>query len=140
MKAILVLLLLFYCHTSDLLELTGRTFSSDFKEKKIFFNLVSVTNAQSLGEEHQQFLCNKLRSADFDGDGLVDEEDYSFLYLVSIKDGQAMAALEEKSSLIYQMDLSMNESRLPVIDEDDVGQLYNYLTDQLPYCPYINNN
>jgi len=138
MKAIFTLLFLLYCHSSNFLELASKTFNlSWLQNNNQNFSLVSVSNAQALGEQQQQFICNKLRSADFTGDEQVDDADYSLLYLISIKDATALSELNDVGVAVQKLDLLVENKIALDINDEDVSLFYNYLTDALPYCPYL---
>jgi hypothetical protein len=128
MKTLILFFLLVYCHTSELLVFGGKN-----------FNLVSITNAQSMGSQHQTLICQKLHGADFNNDGSVDEEDYSLIYLVSIHDQETVEKLTEEGFSLDLMDInalpkSSSEVLKPQIDDEDISLLYSYLTNQLPFC------
>jgi hypothetical protein len=143
MKNILILLMLFYCNSFELIGL--KSFNNNF------FNIISKTTAQSISREHQQQICNKLRSADFNNDGIIDGADYSILYLVAMKDQTTIESIRKNTDLYVLMDLSLdainrsvaskknNQSALSNINENDVAIFYNFLTDNIPYCPYKNS-
>lgn len=149
MKNIIVLLSLFYCNTFDLK-------GSNENERSFFaslnlFNFISHTTAQSLNKEHQQTICQKLKNADYNGDKKIDSADYSLIYLVSMKDQITLENVGKNPDLLYLMDLSLeaidrapananseNKNKISDVNEQDVAVFYNYLTNNIPYCPYKN--
>ena len=139
MKSIFTLLLLLYCQSSNFLELvSNNTNLSRLTNNNLGFSFVSVSNAQALGEQRQQSICNKLRSADFNADTQVDDVDYSLLYLISLNEATALSEMEQAGLTLNQFDLLVDDNTIVDINDKDVSLLYNYLIDELPYCPYIN--
>jgi len=150
MKNILLLLMLFYCNSFELIGLNSINNNFFNSHAFSFFNIISKTTAQSISREHQQLICQKLRAADFNSDGLIDGADYSLLYLVAMKDQTTLENLKRNSDLLPLMDLSLDVSNRAIasqqrevlsrlINENDVAIFYNFLTDKIPYCPYRNN-
>lgn len=142
MKNILLLLLLSYCNSFELIGFNS--------VNNNFFNIISKTTAQSINREHQHLICKKLNLADFNYDGDINGADYSILYLVAMKDQITIESLNKNADLLALMDLSLdvknrniaNNSKkqnlvtVSIIDEQDVALFYNFLTNQIPYCPY----
>lgn len=149
MKNILLLLLLFYCNSFDLIGLSSINNSFFNSNSFSFFNIISQTTAQSVSKVHQQQICHKLRIADFNNDGLIDGADYSIIYLVAMRDQNTIESVQKNPNMFALMDLSLDltnrsiasvESDLDenkaIVDEHDVVIFYNFLTDKIPYCPY----
>jgi hypothetical protein len=154
MKNILLFLLLFYCNSFELIGLHSDNNKDNnknfFSTKSLsFFNIISQTTAQSINREHQESICNKLKFSDFNGDGQINGADYSMLYLVAMKDQNTIETIHKNPELFALMDLSLdvlnreiaqenNEKNnyQAVINEQDVVIFYNYLTNQIPYCPF----
>ena len=147
MKNILILFLLIYCNTFEFIGVNLSFLGIEINNQTSFFNLVSQTNAQSLSREHQNTVCQKLKKADFNNDNVVDEADYSFLYLVAMKDQSALEQLHAKPALEELMDLTVQKLKDSKnkklaqrekrnVDDQDVTLFYNYLTNNIPFCPY----
>lgn len=147
MKNILLLLMLFYCNSFELIGLNS--INNNFLNSAAFsfFNIISKTTAQSVNSEYQSGICAKLRAADYNNDGFVDSADYSLLYLVAMKDQTTLDSLKRNSDLYGLMDLSLDVNNRKIastsyslINENDVAIFYNFLTDKIPYCPYRKAN
>lgn len=151
MKNILLLLLLFYCNSFELIGLNSNSKNFFNSSSFSFFNIISKTTAQSINLRHQDLICEKLNAADFNNDGIINGADYSMLYLVSMKDQSTIELLQKNPDLYSLMDLSLDimnrklasksndqEKYQGIINEQDVAIFYNYLTNKIPYCPYTN--
>ena len=80
-------------------------------------------------------LCVKLRRADFNHDGKVNNEDYNLLYQQVLQIGQTGLRSAKDHETRLRMDLvSRGEADLN-INEEDLGILYNFVANQLSYCP-----
>ena len=146
MKNILLLLMLLYCNSFELIGLKSLNHNFFNSPTFSFFNIISKTTAQSISREHQHLICQKLRAADFNHDGVIDSADYSLLYLVAMKDQTTLENMKRNSDLFALMDLSLDFANRSIaskvaslINENDVAIFYNFLTDKIPYCPYRNN-
>lgn len=148
MKNIIILLSLLYCNTFDFIGSSDNHHNS-FLSSLTFLNFISHTTAQSLNKEHQQAICSKLKAADYNGDKKIDSADYSLIYLVSMKDQITLENIGKNPDVVYLMDLSLKtldrapsskkSIKISDINEQDVAVFYNYLTNNIPYCPYKNS-
>ena len=151
MKNILLLFLLFYCNSFEFFGLRSDNKSFLNLNSFTFFNIISQTTAQSINREHQHLICEKLNAADFNNDGVINGADYSMLYLVAMRDQNTIESVQKNPDLLSLMDLSLDivnrkiasqldnvnlQENQIVINEQDVAIFYNYLTNQIPYCPY----
>lgn len=83
-----------------------------------------------------QDLCVKLRHSDYNKDAKVDVEDYNLLYQEVLELNRPGFRSVRDHETRLQMDIvNRGESTLH-IDEEDLGMLYNYITNQLAYCPH----
>ena len=79
-------------------------------------------------------LCTKLKMSDFNSDGLVNLEDYNLLYREVLQVSNAGPKSVQDHQLRLRMDLVGNGSMDLIIDEDDLGMMYNFVSNQLSYC------
>jgi hypothetical protein len=79
-------------------------------------------------------LCAKLKMSDYNQDGKVSLEDYNVLYQEVLQVSQNAHKTVQDHQLRLRMDLVSNGGTELTIDEEDLGMMYNFVSNQLSYC------